>query len=66
MGKTGVECIQYEYLGVKGKKGKEDFFFIPLVAVSLLLSRLPGHHLVSACVLYPGHKSTSQAILCGQ
>lgn len=27
MGKTGVECIQYEYLGVKGKKGKEDFFF---------------------------------------
>lgn len=53
--------------GVKGKKRKENFiFFIPLVAVSVLLSRFPGYHLVSACVLYPDYKSTSQAILCGQ
>lgn len=49
-------------------KGKEEFvfFFIPLVAISVLLSRLPVFHLVSTCVLYPGHKSISQAILCGQ
>lgn len=48
-------------------KGKEEFvFFIPLVAISVLLSRLPGFHLVSTCVLYPDHKSISQAILCGQ